>query len=814
MMLAAISLAADMEKPQVSSVCTVAPNILLVQIHAQHVEYGRQVPYEAQPGDDVAKGMNRIVKRNGHVIGALAGKDGKILFTADRIEGQPLDLAWATKPESYRLVSKDDPNYANGVVPQKINRKSRPVGITRTADNRVCAQDHLLYLTLPNALQTGKHYVIEFQNDPLAEPSVEFNYDPVSQPSDAVHVGQVGFRPDDPAKVAFLSCWMGDGGGVSYKDGLAFSLIDQKSGKAVFEGKTKLAKRATETEVGQLNEQMSDVFEMDFSAFKTPGTYRVSVEGVGCSLRFPIADDAWMKAFYTSARGLYHQRSGIELGPPYTEFKRPRGFHPADGVKVYDTRPAKPGEKAVGFQGLGFKTDTILPDAWGGYMDAGDWDRRPLHIYVPRLLLDLYDLSASAFDKVNLNEPESKDDIPDLLNEALWEVDFCKRIQTPDGGIRPGINSSEHPRRGEGSWDESLDVMAYPPTAGMSYDYAAVAAHAAFILQKTHPDMAKGYQESALKAFEWAEKHPLASRSGQGAQSGRGQRGRGARAAQASQATPDKATASASQASQPAQGSEEAESVQGGNDSATRILAAAEFFRLTGDAKWQDIFLAGTRFKDASGQYIGHPRGSGIFDRQTEAGWVYFVTERPGMNQAVKDNFKKALLDAADERIAAINDTAFRWVGTKNDQGISTTVVPYAVELVRAHYVTHDEKYLRGIVLSCQQGTGANPLNMCYTSGVGVKFQQRMVHEDSYVSHQPLPTGLTTNGPVNPRNPVPGNWVTGFTEVQQFVYPDAKTWPTLESWFDIGFISPMCEFTVHRNIAPVTYIWGYLAARK
>ena len=60
---------------------------------------------------------------------------------------------------------------------------------------------------------------------------------------------------------------------------------------------------------------------------------------MGCSYAFDIKPDAWQQAFSVSARGLYHKRSGIPLGPPYTTFKRPRTFHPDDGVRVNAISP-------------------------------------------------------------------------------------------------------------------------------------------------------------------------------------------------------------------------------------------------------------------------------------------------------------------------------------------------------------------------------------------------------------------------------------------------------------------------------------------
>lgn len=804
-LMAATSSGAAQELPQVLHVGTVAPDVILVKIRAQRVEFGKQIPYEKKEGDVVNEGQSRFVTRDGKMLGALAGAEGKILFTAEKLVGEPLDVEWAVNPESYQIVSSD----SKTIAPRQINRKTRLYQYRRTADVHDAAKDHFLYLVLPEPLEKGKTYTLQFNNGKLATASAEFSYDSTKLPSDAVHVSQIGFRPDDPVKVAFLSCWMGDGGGLSYKDGLSFSLIDEKSGQAVFEGKAHLTKPAKEGDGGNAeNYQMTDVHEMDFSAFATPGTYRVSVEGIGCSLPFPIGEDVWTKAFYTSVRGLFHQRSGIALGPPYTPFVRPRGFHPDDGVKVYHTNYA-PGPDGTGGGG-GFKaivagkTDEIVPNAWGGYMDAGDWDRRPIHMYVPRLLLDLYDMAPEKLDTMSLNLPESDNKLPDLLDEAMWLIDFHMRTQTPDGGIRPGIESAEHPRRGEGSWQESLTVMAYAPTANMSYKFAAAAAHAALVLRDKDPERAKKVEASAFKAFEWADQQKAKkvneSKNGN----------------QASKATKAKAKKGKKGASLPA--SDPAARMHPNNEQGAtnmdgeRVLAAAEFFRLTGDEKWHGIYQTESRFRNANAVYNGHKTNSGIYDPQDEAGWVYMNTDRPGMNETIKANFQKALLAHADARLADIDDTGFRWVATKGKIiSYSASVIPDAVALVRAHYLTKDEKYLRGIVLATQHGAGANPLNLCYTTGVGINYQQRMVHEDFYVSGQPLPPGMTVNGPFNPRGDIAGNWVAGVKSFQAHNYPEAEKWPTLESYYDIGFFSPMSEFTIHRNIAPNAYVWGYLA---
>ena len=184
-------------------------------------------------------------------------------------------------------------------------------------------------------MKDGASYQLRFEGHDPAIEGVSYKHDPLTVRSEAVHVSQTGFRPDDPLKVAFLSLWEGDGGGYSYPAGLAFSLIRESDGKSVYHGKAVMGLAADQVEVpGKVNHNGTDVWRLDFSDFAEPGEYRVYVEGVGCSYAFPIAKDVWEKACWVSVRGLYHRRSGIELGPPYTSYVRPRAFHPDDGVQV------------------------------------------------------------------------------------------------------------------------------------------------------------------------------------------------------------------------------------------------------------------------------------------------------------------------------------------------------------------------------------------------------------------------------------------------------------------------------------------------
>jgi endoglucanase len=752
---------------------TIADDVFGLTIRSDRdVEYGRQIPYTEQEGDKLDKsgGHHRWVYRKGKLIGSLVGTEGKILHTLDRISGEPVDIKPAEKPSNWRITSPDDPNYPvdDGVHPEVIHRKSRPTDMIRTGAWKFDAPvEHNLYLKLPHKLQQGKHYTFTL-NSTWLEP-LEFTWDPVNQRSEAVHVNHLGFRPDDPAKVAFLSCWMGDGDGISYPEDITFRIIDDKSGKSVYRGLTTLSKAAEDKTEDAYNRNYNgtDVYEMDFTELQEPGLYRVFVEGVGCSYTFKIHEDVWRDAFIVSARGFYHQRSGISLGPPYTDFKRPRSFHPDDGLKVYaSTASLMETGNGLNKEDSNFgnlvkgKTDELVQNAWGGYMDAGDWDRRIQHLEVTRLLLDLADIFPEYFSQLSLNIPESDDDLPDVVNEGLFNLDCYRRMQTPEGGIRGGIESSEHPRSGEASWQESLTVMAYAPGVWSSYLYAATAARAARWLETYKPELAREYQESALRAMRWAE------------------------------------TQSYKISELPYHEVKDA-----------RNLAAAELWRLTGEAKWHDLYVKTTAFSDPNAETFVWQK-----HQQREAAWVYARTDNPLINAEIQKNCINALLREADQRADQCHKTGFRWAKYPwAPTGFGLLSSPDAVSLVRAHVITGDEKYLKAIVLACQTGAGANPVNICYTTGLGHKSPQHPLHIDSRISLQPPPPGLTVLGPIDLKT---HNQAWAQNLVDQFCYPKGRDWPTLEAYWDVFWYPIICEFTVHQPMAANAYVWGYMAARQ
>ncbi|MEO0395899.1 MAG: glycoside hydrolase family 9 protein [Cyanobacteria bacterium P01_A01_bin.137] len=755
----------DQTSIPITHIYTVSENVVALRIETGELVRGKQVIYEAEPGDIVKK--EGWVLRKGKFIGQLVPDTQSLIRLADQYVGPKLNTDCVDFLSHYQITTSD----GTKITPSNIYRKSNIRTMAETGPWKFeWPRVHTLFLELPEALVIGETYRLSFKEKVLQDTS--FIYKPEQTRSEAVQVSHLGFDPDDPAKVAFLSTWMGNGGGLDYPVDKPFWLIDTVTGKKVYEGKTILSQSKNYRDLQDRNHNDTNVFIMDFSDFSVPGQYRVYVDGIGTSYEFEIGENTWRDGFYVSARGMYHQRSGIALEQPYTDYQRPRPFHPDDGMVIYrstvplmDTHMGFDYRNGINaFEALvATRTDEEVPEAWGGWMDAGDWDRRISHLEVSRSFLELVELYPQYFDLINLNLPESNNNLPDILDEALWGLDMFRRLQTEEGGIPGGIESAEHPIKPQGSWQESQMVMVYGPGIWSSYVYANVAARAAYVLEDYDKTLAQTYKTSAIRAMRWANAE-LAKKA-------------------------DK--------SHPIVHKE-------------RNLAAAELYRLTGDNQWHQLFLDTTVFKDADVFLSAWNRQD-----QNHAAFVYSRTEQPTVNQTVKQNAINAIVRTANTHIENIERTGFKWNADPGRLiGWGTMTTPKTQTLFHAHTLTGDDTYLRSGILATQFAAGANPSNMMYTIGVGHRNPQMPLMSDVRASGQEPPPGITVYGPMDVQNP-DGHvrkWERVIKKFASEVSPEPWQWPTSEAYFDEYYYVPVTEFTVHQSIGPTAYTWGYLAA--
>lgn len=777
--------------PDVRHVAPVAPDILALTVQEKEFVAVAQAPYEPKPGDEIKRTGKETVTvfEGGKVQESLKDvvvmrkegggeiKVGDYAVNANRIKpedkstGQDLTAETVDEPAAYRILSADDPAWKEAASPAQVWWKRKPNA------PRSAAFEVEVFLKLPKPLTEGKTYRIEFPGVNYRQASVEYRHEPGKTRSVAVHTSAIGFRPDDPFKRAYLSVWLGTGGPHRYADGLKFHLLDEATGKPVFSGEVKplVAADAQETFKAGRNYSKTDVLGMDFGAFATPGRYRVYVEGIGCSYPFAIAEDAWTQAFRLSVKGLLHHRSGIELGPPFTDYRRPRNMHPADGFKIFASSGSEiEGGGQDGLFALLMKrrTDRVLPDAWGGHMDAGDWDRNTAHPAAMWLLVDLYELFPERIGAVKLAVPpaEGVNAIPDILDEVLWNLDMYRRLQTPEGGIGGGIESTSHPRPGEASWQESLMLSAYAPDPRASFIYAATAAKLARALAGCDKALSAAYAASARKAWDWASAHSQEFLT------------------RVDEKNRDKVA---------------------DEFRTRRNLAAFELWRLTGEPAFHDDFKATTLLGDPNAELAKQLRAVTSYAR---------LPDGQG-DAALRDAARKGVIRLADAALAFADGNAFgvtTCVPQLPPMGfvgyLSTPETVLGPVLPHAWLLTREPKYLAGAVRACQFSAGANPDNRALTTGLGPDPVRFPLHIDSQITGQPAPAGITVYGISDPaENYEFDGWA--HTWFLQKMVPASRTWPTHESYWDIWVVPSTNEYTIHQTIIPTAFYWGFLGAR-
>ncbi len=759
------------DSPKVQAVYTVAPDLLAITIQAGTVKLGNLTPYVPQSDDKQTKnGADVHLVRGGQEIGWLIGPAHQHLVTYEKLEGDPLLDFVADDRQNFTVTSTDDAAFSGGIKPAAVYRKSKPNDWAQPMG--AVAVLHTLYLKLPHPLTAGKNYTINAGELNINPAEIAFANDPARVWSEAVHVNQVGFRPDDPAKRAFLSVWLGSGGAQRYADGLRFDVVDAKTNQSVYSGKITMAKDAAEPEAmwKSQNFNLTSVYKMDFSDFKTPGKYRVSVAGVGCSYPFEIGRDTWKTAFLTQMMGLYNERSGVAGGPPYSQYKHPRDMRPGDpGVKVTQSTYAAMEKGPEAYSDLA-KGDTgvPVPDAWGGYHDAGDWNpRRVTHMKVIHAQLELFELFPQIFGKMRLSIPPAAR-VPDVLTEARFELDCFRRLQKSDGGMPLGIETEGDPIGGEVSWIQSMPAYVFAPDANATYYYAGVAARVARLLRPYDPKAAADYQASAVKAMQWAE----------------------------AQRTKAKANGGIKKWSW--------------DITDSRNFSALQLYAATGEKHWRDVFMEDTCLTDPNKSVFQW--GDHV---QRDAAFAYARLAPKLADPEIQKNAVRQVCAEADKALAYASGNAFNL--TTPDKGkpmfIGFYSGPDAIECARAHYLTRKPEYLAGAVQACQFGTGANPSNLVYTTGLGSNPYKHPLHLDSRHTGQPAPVGFTPFANIDF-----SQWHDNFTTwpityyLGAVTYPDAYSWPTTEAFFDVYLYPAMTEFTVDRW-EPNVYVWGYLASR-
>ena len=461
---------------------------------------------------------------------------------------------------------------------------------------------------------------------------------------------------------------------------------------------------------GELSEERQSAYSStktrvaNFSAFTKPGQY-IIISGQHHSYPFEIKHEVYQKAATAVLKGYYFQRASMPLAEIYAGKWQRKGFHPDNVVYIHPS--AATVQRPEG--------STIASP--GGWYDAGDYNKYIVNSGITMgTILSAYEDFPAYFQKLKTNIPESNDAVPDILNEAIYNLRWMLTMQDLDGGVynkctnaifdgmvMPGVTKEKR-------WVVQKGTAA-------TLDFAAVTAQAARILQsfkKQLPGLADSCLVASRKAWEWALIHPALEY----------------------------------KQSEYNQQFKPAVTTGGYGDNHFNdewFWAASELFLTTrADSFYQVVALrVQDNFNLPSWNNVGM---MGIYS------FLHFSHQLPTTYGSTIAIMKAKILAMADGYIEKTKSNAFETVMGQSAKdfvwGSNANAANQGMLLIKAFLLTKEKKYLDHALTNADYLLGRNATGYCFVTGIGSKSPMFPHHRQSVADAivEPVP-GLLAGGP-------------------------------------------------------------------
>ncbi|GAB3983394.1 glycoside hydrolase family 9 protein [Plantactinospora veratri] len=582
------------------------------------------------------------------------GESYTLSFDASATPGATVRVAVQLGVDPYTSFFAEDVTF--GAEAQHVERT-----FTATADTEVAQV----------AFQVGGNaeaFTFCLDNASLLGGEEEPPYVPDTGPR--VRVNQVGYLPAGPKNATIVT---------EATEPLGWEL-KSAAGAVVASG------RSTPRGVDQASAQ--NVHTVDFSAYRTPGTgYTLSADGQ-TSHPFDISADVWKQLRSDSLQFFYIQRSGIAIDGDLVgeEYARPAGHLGVAPNKGDTDVPCQPGV-----------CDYRL-DVRGGWYDAGDHGKYVVNGGIATYqLLNAFERTktaptaggGAALGDGTLRLPERDNDVPDILDEARWELEFLLRMQVPAGKPLAGM---AHHKIHDQNWtglplqpedDPELREL-HPPSTAATLNLAATAAQCARLFAPYDAAFAQRCRTAASTAYAAAKANPT-------------------------------------RYADPADGNGGG-SYADGDVSDEFYWAAAELYLSTGEASYLADLTGSQHHTDDEAVFGAHGFGWGS---TAALGRLDLATVPSGLPAADRDRVRASVVAAADRYLATAQGQAYGlpMPGTPNSYfwGANSNIINNAVVLATAFDLTGQAKYRDGAVQGMDYIFGRNALNQSYVTGWGEK---------------------------------------------------------------------------------------------
>jgi endoglucanase len=477
----------------------------------------------------------------------------------------------------------------------------------------------------------------------------------------------------------------------------------------------------------------------DLSALTSPGAYRVIVAGLPPSDSFPINAKVYAGIGDAALKAYYFQRASTAVDAKYAGiYARKAGHHDTE-VEVHAS--AASAARPAG---------TVI-SAPRGWYDAGDYNKYIVNSGISTwTLLAALDHFPAFHGKQDLDIPESGDKVPDILDEARWNLLWMLDMQDPgDGGVYHKLTTlrfdgMEMPER-----DLARRYVVQKATAA-TLDFAAVMAMASRLhapYEKQFPGVAARMRKAAEAAWGWAKANP----------------------AVAYQQPGDVVTG--------AYGDRRFDD--------EFAWAGAELFLLTGNGEYLRDFPARTAAPVV-------PSWSDV----ATLGLISLARHRGKMPTEERKRVEEQLVALAEKLATQWQASPWKVAMQASDMvwGSNAVVLNQAMVLLQGHWLTGKRDYLDAAQSQFDYILGRNPLGVSFVTGYGIRTPMHIHHRPSEADgiDAPVP-GMLSGGP----NP-------GKQDARDCPVQYASSIPAL-AWLDHACSYASNEIAINWN-APLVYV--------
>lgn len=442
-----------------------------------------------------------------------------------------------------------------------------------------------------------------------------------------------------------------------------FSVVDAATDNIVYTGS--LSENISNSYAGETNKIG------DFSSVTQSGKYYIKCGNLDNSYTFEISDSVYTNLLDDSVRMLYLQRCGEVI----TDSDFGHSACHTGMASVYGTN-----EKI---------------DVSGGWHDAGDYGR--YIVPAAKTIADLlyaYEANPKLYSD-NIGIPQSGNGIPDILDEARYELEWMMKMQRADGGVYHKVTCENFP--GYVSPEKETDqLIVTPVSTTATADFCASMALAYEFYKDIDLNFANSCLERAEKAWSFLEANPnLIFKNPE-----------------------DISTGEYGDVS----------------DKDERYWAAAQLYRATGNSKYENALNGMSASIGLDWALVGDYGNLAIL-----------TADNISKDSSIYTKAKSAVISQADTFVNCSSNSPYGVAITKFNWGSNMTVANAGIILGAAYKVTGNIDYMDAANAQMNYLLGTNPVGECFFTGYGTVSPENPHHRPSMAAGKAM-KGMLVGG--------------------------------------------------------------------